>query len=267
MRLQALWLLGSLLLSSAGYPVAAQLRNGGTVCLVEPVPELPGGGGPAAIAAAVGRRVVYPPPALRAGAEGRVVVRFGVSAAGYVRHVEVVSAFRRDCGLAAVRAVRQLPRFRRRRRALGDVSFSLPLSFCIDADQAPPPRPVHKRAVSPRPVPRRPAAAPSDKSMLVCYFEPMPELLPGSGTQNIVAAVRQRLVYPPHAGLVCLTGRAFVKFTITPAGEVAHVAVVKGLWPPFDSAAVQAVRQLPCFKPMAQPMSCTVPVAYGLGER
>jgi TonB family protein len=266
MRLQTLGLLGSLL-GGASYPATAQLRNGSTVCLVEPVPELLGGGGTAAIVAAVGRRVVYPPPALRAGAEGRVVVRFSVSPAGYVRKVEVISAFRRDCGLAAVRAVRQLPRFRPRWRALEDVSFSLPLSFCIDTDQAPQPRPVRKRAFSPCLVPRHPAAAPADKSRLVCYFEPMPELLPVSGTQTIVAAVRQRLVYPPHAGLVCLTGRTYVKFTITAAGQVGHVEVVKGLWPPFDSAAVQAVRQLPCFRPMAQPMSCTVPVAYGQGER
>jgi TonB family protein len=259
------WALGLLsgLFIGAGHPAAAQLSDDFTVCLIEPMPELPGGGGMAAIAAAVGRRVVYPPSALRAGTEGRVFVCFAVTPAGYVRNVSIVKAFRRDCGLAAVRAVQQLPRFRPRRQSLGEVKFTLPLSFHIEADKPPKPRPVRKKAPLPRLVPRRSAAVPADKSMLICYFEPMPELLPGSGIRDIVAAVRQRLIYPPHSGLVCLTGQTFVKFTITPAGAVQQVEIVKGLWPPFDSAAVNAVRQLPCFKPMPQAMSCTVPIRYG----
>jgi TonB family protein len=257
MKLWALWLLSSLLIG-AGHPAGAQLPDGRTVCLIEPMPELPGGGGVAAIAAAVGRRVVYPPSALRAGAEGRVFVRFAVTPAGYVRNVAIVKAFRRDCGLAAVRAVRRLPRFQPRRQSLGWVNFSLPLSFHIKANQPPKHRPRRKR-VSRHQLPHRPTTNPK----LVCYFEPQPELLTGGGAQDIVAAVRQRLVYPPEAHMMCLTGRTFVRFTITPAGEVRQVVVVKGLWPPFNSAAVQAVRQLPCFKPMPQAMPCIVPVVYG----
>jgi TonB family protein len=258
------WAFGLLcsLFIGAGHPAAAQLSDDFTVCLIEPMPELPGGGGMAAIAAAVGRRVVYPLSALRAGAEGRVFVRFAVTPAGYVRNVSIVKAFRHDCGLAAVNSVRQLPRFRPRRQSLGEIKFTLPLSFHIEADKPSKPRPVRKKVPLPSAVLRRSAVVPAKKSILGCYFEPQPELLTGGGGQAIVAAVRQRLIYPPYSGLVCLTGRTFVKFTITPGGEVKQAVVVKGLWSPFDSAAVNAVRQLPCFKPMSQAMLCVVPVLY-----
>jgi len=257
MKPRALWLLGSFL-AVAGYPAAAQLSDGSTICLVEPMPELPRGGGLAAIVAAIERRVVYPPPALRAGAEGHVFLRFAVTPAGYVRDVSIIQAFRRDCGFAAARAVRQLPRFRPRRQSLGEVKYIVPVSFKIAAAKHPIPRPRRKKALS-----SRSAAAPAHELKFSCYFEAQPELLVGGGGRAVVAAVQQRLVYPPHTDATCLAGRAFVKFTITPAGEVRQVVVVRGLWPSFDSAAVHAVRQLPCFKPMPRAMFYVVPVTYG----
>ncbi|WP_325134393.1 TonB family protein [Hymenobacter sp.] len=55
--------------------------------------------------------------------------------------------------------------------------------------------------------------------------------------------------FPAECLRAQMEGRVFVAFTITPAGEARQVAVVKGLYEPFDAAAVQAVRQLPCFRP------------------
>jgi TonB family protein len=95
-----------------------------------------------------------------------------------------------------------------------------------------------------------------------------PPLLGGGGPQEIVRAIHRRLVYPPEARMVCLTGRAFVSFHITPAGSVQRVNVVKSLWPPFDSAAVRAVRQLR-FQPrppQAQEVQYVVPINYQIYE-
>jgi len=72
----------------------------------------------------------------------------------------------------------------------------------------------------------------------------VPEMLGGGGPREIVAAIHQLLVYPPEARMACITGCVFVAFNITPSGDVRGVKVVKPLWVPFDSAAVQAVRQL-----------------------
>lgn len=93
------------------------------------------------------------------------------------------------------------------------------------------------------------AAAQNDTAKWVWHVEPMPELPGGGGRPGIMAAVYQRLRFPAEGRRAQVEGRVFVAFTSTPAGEVRQVAVVKALYEPFDAAAVQAVRQLPCFRP------------------
>ncbi len=93
------------------------------------------------------------------------------------------------------------------------------------------------------------AAAQTDTTKWVWHVEPMPELPSGGGHAGSRAAVYQRLLFPAECLRAQVEGRVFVAFTITPAGEVRQVAVVKPLYEPFDAAAVQAVRQLPCFRP------------------
>jgi protein TonB len=99
------------------------------------MPELPGGGGMPAIVAAIQRRLAYPPQALRAQASGRVFVSFTVAPGGQVQEVFVVKAFRRDCGLAVVRAVRQLPHFKPRLARYGNVRYVAPITFRIEGSR------------------------------------------------------------------------------------------------------------------------------------
>ena len=79
---------------------------------VEQMPQLPGGGGQAAVVVAIQQHVSYPPRAMRAHAEGRVFVGFTVAASGLVEDVGLVKGFRPDCDSTVVAAVKQLPRFR-----------------------------------------------------------------------------------------------------------------------------------------------------------
>jgi protein TonB len=121
-------LLTGILCSSAKLAVAQV-----TYCPIYPMPELPGGGGMPAIVAAIQQRLAYPPQALRAQASGRVFVSFTVVSSGQVQEVVVVKAFRRDCGLAVVRAVRQLPRFKPRLARYGNVRYVAPLRSALRA--------------------------------------------------------------------------------------------------------------------------------------
>lgn len=96
----------------------------------------------------------------------------------------------------------------------------------------------------------------------------VPEILGGGGPREIVAAIHQRLVYPPEARMACITGRVFIAFDIAPSGGVQRVKVVKPLWAPFDSAAVQVVRQLR-FRPrppQAEEVHYVVPINYQIYE-
>jgi len=106
-----------------------------TYCPIYPMPELPGGGGLPAIVAAIQQRLLYPPQALRANASGRVFVSFTVAPGGQVQEIFVVKAFRRDCGLAVVRAVRRLPRFQPRLARYGNVRYMAPITFRIEGSK------------------------------------------------------------------------------------------------------------------------------------
>jgi TonB family protein len=153
MKLLTYWLLlsGSLLI---GCPTAAQTDPTRIVCLVEPGLELRSGGGSQGIIAAIQRRLVYPSQALRAGAEGRVFVSFIVTPTGHVQHITVLKAFRQDCALAAIAAVRQLPLFKPRRKEWGATGFTVPITFKLMQDS--PVNGLHRSATQKLTAPRNP---------------------------------------------------------------------------------------------------------------
>jgi protein TonB len=90
--------------------------------------------------------------------------------------------------------------------------------------------------------------APPEKKVYA-YVEKMPQLPGGGGSQAIVTAVQQHVVYPPEALRNNVQGRLFVQFVVEADGRVQRVSVVKGLRADCDSAVVWAVRQLPRFEP------------------
>ena len=103
------------------------------------------------------------------------------------------------------------------------------------------------------------------------FVEQMPQLPGGGGSKAIVAAIQQRLVYPPEALAAQVDGRVFVSFVVTTTGTVSQVKVVKGLVAACDAAALQAVRQLPHFAPGRQKgrpvcVQFTVPITFQIEE-
>lgn len=133
------WLVmfGALLLKSNS--ASAQTDTTKFVCYfpIEPMPELPGGGGNRAIVTAIQKRIVYPAKALQAGAEGKVFASFAVTPSGKVQNITVLKTFRSDCGVATVNAIRQLPLFKPRRKDLGTISLTVPITFKIKYDLPP----------------------------------------------------------------------------------------------------------------------------------
>ncbi|MBF9141307.1 energy transducer TonB [Hymenobacter sp. BT439] len=100
---------------------------------VEQMPELPGGGGNAAIVAAIQKAVKYPALALRNQVEGRVFVSFTVNAQGEISDVNVVKGLGSGLDEETIRAVKTLPKFipgKQNGRAVS-VSFTVPVTFKI----------------------------------------------------------------------------------------------------------------------------------------
>ncbi|WP_414653568.1 TonB family protein [Hymenobacter sp.] len=140
------WLLsGGLLLS---YPARAQVdEQGRVICLISPVPELVTGGGISGIIKAIRQRVVYPPQALQANIEGRVIVRFAVDTTGRVREVAVVKSLRPDCDSAVMRAVWQLPCFKPIRPQWLPAYFTVPANFSIEHERPTRKTAAHRKAI------------------------------------------------------------------------------------------------------------------------
>ncbi|WP_426060387.1 energy transducer TonB [Hymenobacter sp. B1770] len=104
-----------------------------TYTFVEQMPELPGGGGTAAIVAAIQRAVKYPSLALSNGVEGRVFVSFTVNPKGEVVDVAIVKGLGSGLDEETMRAIRTLPKFipgKQNGREVS-VSFTVPVTYKI----------------------------------------------------------------------------------------------------------------------------------------
>lgn len=93
---------------------------------VEQMPQLPGGGGSAAIMAAIQARV-----APTGGCGGKVFASFIVGASGVVRDAKIVKGIGASCDEAVLVAIRGLPRFKAGRQNGRPVSvnFTVPVTF------------------------------------------------------------------------------------------------------------------------------------------
>ncbi|MBF9222554.1 energy transducer TonB [Hymenobacter ruricola] len=100
---------------------------------VEQMPQLPGGGGNAAIVAAIQKATKYPSLALRNQVEGRIFVSFTVNTLGEVSDVKVVKGLGSGLDEETIRAVKTLPKFipgKQNGREVS-VSFTVPITFKI----------------------------------------------------------------------------------------------------------------------------------------
>jgi protein TonB len=99
----------------------------------------------------------------------------------------------------------------------------------------------------------------------------MPELPGGGGSEAIVAAIQQRIVYPPEALSMQIDGRVYVSFTVNASGHIENIVILKGILPACDAAVVKAVQQLPRFiagRQAGRPVAVlyTVPVSFILQD-
>ncbi|UOQ98457.1 TonB family protein [Hymenobacter sp. 5317J-9] len=100
---------------------------------VEQMPELPGGGGQAAIVAAIQKSARYPGPALSNGIEGKIYASFTVNPKGEVTDVKIVRGLGYGLDEETMRAIKALPRFipgKQNGREVS-VSFTVPVTFKI----------------------------------------------------------------------------------------------------------------------------------------
>ena len=120
-------------LSGTGDKVVEEVVENKVYTYVEQMPELPTGGGQAAIVGAIQKAVRYPPMALRNQVEGRIFASFTVNPQGDVTDVKVVKGLGSGLDEETIRAIKTLPKFRpgkQNGRAVS-VSFTVPITYKI----------------------------------------------------------------------------------------------------------------------------------------
>lgn len=58
--------------------------------------------------------------------------------------------------------------------------------------------------------------------------------------------------YPIAAQESCIQGKVFVKFVVTPEGEISNIQVIRKVDPLLDEEVIRVVQNLPEFKPGKQ---------------
>jgi TonB family protein len=226
--------------------------DGRKYAYVEQMPQLPGGGGNAAIIKAIQNRTIYPPEALRKQLQGRVLVNFTVGADGLVHDANIVKGIGGGCDEAVLAAVGQLPRFiigTQNSRPVS-VSFTVPVTF---------------RIASPAPT------TPLTDSIGRVYtrVEQMPQLPGGGGIVAISKAIQSQLVYPPYAVQQQIEGIVQVYFVVDSTGAVHSERIVRGIGGGCDTQVLAAVHKLPHFTPGNQygrpvAVGLTIPIVFRL---
>ncbi|GAA4367988.1 energy transducer TonB [Hymenobacter saemangeumensis] len=100
---------------------------------VEQMPSLPGGGGLAAVVAAIQKAVKYPAVDIRNSVEGRVFASFTVNPRGEVVDVKIVKGLSSTLDAETMRAINTLPKFipgKQNGREVS-VSFTVPITYKI----------------------------------------------------------------------------------------------------------------------------------------
>lgn len=216
---------------------------------VEQMPQLPGGGGSAAIVTLIQQHVTYPPRAERAHAEGRVFVSFTVPPSGLVEDVAVVKGFRPDCDSAVVRAVQQLPRFEPGRQAGRPVPvrFTVPVTFRLQGPAA-----------------GLTAALPDSVMRVYTYIEHMP-VYPGGGGLKAFSADLFREFQTASAAVGCAmpTFPVFVMFIVGPSGFIYNVKSTNNMPPdrPNNAAASSKTGAQPTTRLQELPAACEAALA------
>ncbi len=142
------------------------------------------------------------------------------------------------------------------RRALLGYALVLPLAallvMCTQPDKEVAESPI---------VVNQPARQAGIDDDIFTVVENQPEF-PG-GMKGLGEFVEQNLKYPTAAQKAFVSGKVFISFIVTKAGDIADVKILKGMGFGTDEEAIRVVKQMPRWKPGTQ-NGHTVNVRYAL---
>ncbi|HLN21130.1 MAG TPA: TonB family protein, partial [Bacteroidales bacterium] len=196
--------------------------------VTEQMPMYPGGD--AALLDQIRNTTKYPQDALDQKIEGRVIVRFVVTAKGAVESATVLKGVHPSLDAEALRVVSSLGRFMPGSQGGKPVNvwYMVPVTFTLPGKE-----PNFSQSTT--------GDAPSDT------VDQQPEY-PG-GEREMFRFIAENTVYPEEAKNLKIQGKVIVRCAVKKDGTVDRISVLKGVDPLLDNEAVRVVSLLKGFRP------------------
>ncbi len=229
--------------------------------VVEEMPMFPGGD--SALIAYIGKNTRYPENAKAKNIQGKVILRFCVTATGSVDRISVLKGVNRDLDAEATRVISTLPSFKPGKQGGKPVAvwYMVPVNFSLEKS--------HSGTLPPTPPSPQPPSPDSDKNSApvvkegVAYkmVDEMP-VYPG-GDIALLKYLADSTHYPKDAKISGIQGKVITRFMVGEDGTVTDVSVLKGVSASLDNEAVRVVSTLPKFTP-GKLKGTNVPVWYAI---
>lgn len=235
--------------------------------VVEEMPMFPGGD--SALLEYIGRNIHYPETSKAQKVQGRVIIRFCVTAKGDISLVSVLKGVVPELDAEAVRVVKTLPTFKPGKQGgkpvpvwyMVPVNFELsksPSELSLPAPPPPPPPP-------PQSSNKKVTTAMTDGAYQV--VDVMPEF-PG-GDKALLKYISDSTRYPKEAKGKAIQGKVITRFMVKADGSVSDVSVLKGVNPLLDNESIRVVKTLPKFTPgilkgTKVPVWYMIPITFAL---
>jgi TonB family protein len=205
-------------------------EEGTPFVVVEEMPMFPGGND--ALLAYISQNTKYPESAKTNNIQGRVIIRFCITAEGGVDRISVLKSVSPELDTEAIRVVGTLPAFKPGKQGgkAVPVWYMVPITFGLTnpADQS--------GTKTPPPPPPPPAG----------YDEP--PVFKG-GETAMIKFINSKLVYPKTAKEKNISGKVNMCFSVDTDGSISDLSVVKGINPELNEEAIRVIKLLPAWNP------------------
>lgn len=198
--------------------------------IVEEMPQFPGG--ETALMKFIVDNIKYPEAARNKGIQGRVMLKFVVTANGNIDQVEVVRGVDPLLDQEAIRVIKMMPLWTPGRQGgkAVNVWYTIPVTFALNGASSGMPRYIV-----------------AGNDTVFTFLKEMPQF-PG-GNIALGEFKKSKIQYPPQAKNAGFGGTVIIGFIVGKDGALSDFSIISGVSPSIDAEALRVAKQMPPWLP------------------
>ncbi|MFN8241727.1 MAG: TonB family protein [Bacteroidales bacterium] len=208
--------------------------------LCEEMPQFPGGD--QALIEFIFKNVKYPEDAKQQNIQGRVIMKFVVTAQGDVTQVSVLRGVHPALDNEAVRVIKMLPKWTPGKQGGKPVNvwYNIPITFALDGD---------KKFTNPALLARQESPKYYIFGSDTLWIRPEVKAEFPGGKDAFKKYLTEKLIYPAEAKNAGFSGTVAVSFNVGKDGKLSGFSVNMGQSPSLDAEALKLARSMPSWTP------------------